>query len=93
MAISIPQGVKPLVDFCTQVVIGAIAFVVVLLVAYLLSLFMKFIAGIGPEWLAMAGEWIEKIVFGLDIACFAMFFATEVIKFSKAQWAEIRKGA
>lgn len=93
MSITIPQGVKPLVDFCTQVVIGAIAFVVVLFVAYLLSLFMKLIAGIGPEWLAVAGEWIEKIVFGLDIACFAMFFVTEVIKFFKAQWAEIRKGA
>jgi Na+/H+-dicarboxylate symporter len=91
LAISIPKGVKPLVDFSTQILFGAIAFVVVLLIACLLSLFMKWIAAIGPQWLIVAGEWVEKIVFGLDLACFGVFLVIEVVKFLRASWDELRE--
>ena len=80
---------KPTVDFILQVVFGAIAFMVVLLIACLLSLFMKWIAPIGPEWLKMCGEWVEKFVFGLDVTCFAVFLVFEVVKFLRASWIDL----
>jgi len=94
MAIKLPEAAKPLADFVVQVVIGAIVFILVLLVAVIVAGAIRGIAMLpfAPEWLVTAAEWAEQMLFGLDLFTFALFLLTEAFKLGRGLWKEITGG-
>lgn len=84
----IPDDVKPLVDLGVQMVVGAITFVVIGLVALGLAFFTKWLERMGaPDWLVTATHYLEIGVFGIDVLCFALFLVNEARKFArKLDW-------
>lgn len=94
MAIELPKGLKPVGDFCIQIVIGAIAFTVVAMVAVLLAALVKWVEtwNVAAEWLIGALHWVEWAIFWVDIFCFGLFLIAEVLKLIRALWRDWNEG-
>ena len=95
MAIEFPKNTAPAVNFVLQVIIGATMFVVVLLVAYLIAAFVTLLAQSGaPRWMIAGAQWVEWLLFWLDIFVFGLFLVSETLTFvmelfreQKRRWA------
>lgn len=87
--VGIPDDMRPIVDLGIQMVVGAVVFVVIGLIALLLSLFVKWLERMGaPDWLATTTHYLEIAVYGLDVLCFALFLVNEARKFiRKLDWS------
>jgi|GEM_PF-2143606 uncharacterized protein involved in cysteine biosynthesis len=88
MALSLPPGLKPVGDFSVQVIVGAILFVLIALVAVALAGLVKWIEtwNVAPEWLLGGLHWVEWGIFWVDVFSFGLFLAAEVAKLIKALW-------
>jgi hypothetical protein len=75
LTFEIPKQVKPVWDFAIQIVVGAVGFIVVLLVAVAIAAVVKWIdrLGVAPPWLFPVSEYVEMAIFGLDLFCFGLF--------------------
>lgn len=91
MALRIPKPLKPVTDFAIQVVIGAIAFALILLVAVGLAWLVQQIEGWGvaPVWMIEGLHWLEWTLFWVDAVCFVLFLMSEVIKLVMGLWREL----
>ena len=87
--VEIPDDVKPVVDLCIQMVVGAVVFIIIGLVAFGLSLFVKWLESMGaPHWLVTSTHYLEMGVYGIDVLCFALFLVNELRKFfGKLDWS------
>ena len=94
MAIELPKGLKPAGDFCFQVVVGAIMFTVIAMVAVALAAFVKWMEtwGVAPEWLLEGLHWVEWAIFWVDVLCFGLFLTAEVLKLIRAFWRDWIEG-
>ena len=70
------------VGFAIQVVVGAVAFVVVYLVAVAIAWIIHFFEHVIalPQWLSSSAQLVEMLIWGVDIFVFGLFMLTEVIK-------------
>jgi hypothetical protein len=88
MGLEIPRSVKPMVDFTIHVVVGALAFLVVLAVAVTISVCVKAADGLVPPFITNGGEMAEKALFGVDLVLFGLFVLSEVLKMVRGLWNE-----
>lgn len=93
MAVRAPKAVQPLIDFAVHVVVGAIAFAVVFLVAVALAAFIHFLEDIAraPGWLVTSAAWVEMALFALDIFVFSLFLISETVKLVRGLWLEFQR--
>lgn len=88
MGLEIPQSLKPMVDFAIHVVVGALAFLVVLAAAVAISLCVRAADGYVPPFITSGGELAEKALFGVDMVLFGLFVLNEMLKLIKSLWNE-----
>ena len=90
MALRIPAKVQPVVDFAVQIVVGALAFVAVFLVAVLVAGFVRTVEHLGfaPAWLSTSADWVEKFIWGADLIGLALFLVSEILTFGRKLWKE-----
>jgi hypothetical protein len=93
MALKIAESFKPVWDFSIQIVIGAIAFIIVLLAACTIAYVVELIerAGFAPAWLAHYAGFVERALFGLDLFIFGLFLATETLKAARGLYQEWKR--
>lgn len=91
MAIEIPRALKPVTDFAVQVIVGALAFTAVMLIAVGLAALVKWIETweVAPEWLIGGLHWLEWGLFWTDAFCFGLFLVSEVLKLVRGLWREL----
>ncbi len=67
--------------FVIHVVVGALQFLLILLVALLLAGVVKVVEGLNfaPQWLVQGIEWVEQVVFWADVFAFGLFLAAEIL--------------
>lgn len=86
MTLAPPPRVKPVWDFAIHIATGAVAFLIVLLVAVVLAGAVKFVQGLGfvPDWLIRTFEYAEMFMFGIDALLFSLFFLREAFTLSQS---------
>ncbi len=93
MGLSVPTAVKPFWDFAVHVVVGAVSFCVVLLVAVALSGVVHLLerwVGV-PPWILEGAAWAEFCLFWGDLFLFGLFLVSESLKLVRgilASWRE-----
>lgn len=90
MKFAMPKPVKPVFDFTVQVVLGAMAFMVVFGTAVAISLFVKAADGMVPTWVKSGAEYAEKALFAVDLLCFGLFLLSEALKLIRGLWMELK---
>jgi hypothetical protein len=88
MGFEISRAVKPMVDFTIHVVVGALAFLVVLGMAVTISVCVKAADGYVPPFITNGGELAEKALFGVDLVLFGLFVLSEALKLIRGLWNE-----
>lgn len=84
VALEFPQTVQPLWRFTVHVVLGALAFLVVFLVAVGLGHLVDWGASHGAEaWVVYYGRMAEELLYALDLFGLALFIVKEFIKLGK----------
>ena len=93
MRVDVPTGLKPIADFVTQVVVGALGFAVVMSVAVALGFLVRGFEALGfhPAWFAATAEVFEAALFGLDLLLFSLFLLVEAIKLVRKLIEEVRE--
>ena len=86
MSFEIPKTLKPIVDFLIHVVVGSMAFLVVFGAAVIISVVVKACDGIVPHWVEGMAEYAEMGLYGIDLACFALFITSEAIRLARGIW-------
>ena len=68
--------------FVIHVVVGALQFLLILLIALVLAGVVKIVEGLhfAPQWLVQGIEWVEQVVFWADVFAFGLFLAAEILK-------------
>ncbi|WP_066807152.1 hypothetical protein [Sphingomonas asaccharolytica] len=94
MQIKVPESLRPVWDLVVHIVIGAIMLGGILVVELLLAGFIKLIgmAPFAPTWFPAASEVTERGLFAFDVLIGFLFLLTELIKFGKSSWREVRDG-
>lgn len=90
MGLKVSDQLKPVWDFAIQIMVGAFAFIIVLLVACGIAVVVQLIeaAGFAPSWLTHYAGWVERALFGLDLFIFGLFLASETLKAFRGLWKE-----
>jgi succinate dehydrogenase/fumarate reductase cytochrome b subunit len=80
--LTVAKHTASIVGFAIQVIVGAIAFVVVFLVAVAIAAIIHYFEGIMelPKWLSHSAKLVEMVIWGVDLFVFALFLLTELIK-------------
>jgi len=86
VSFEIPKNLKPIVDFVIHVVVGSLAFLIVFGAAVAISMIVKACDGIVPHWVEGTAEYAEMGLFGIDLACFALFMVSEAIRLGRGLW-------
>ncbi|MFL6843407.1 MAG: hypothetical protein ACJ8ER_00820 [Allosphingosinicella sp.] len=83
---------EPAWKFLIHVIVGAIQFVLILLVAVTLAgiVSMAQTLSFTPHWLVAGIERVEQIVFWADVLAFNLFLIAEVLKLVAGLWWEVR---
>jgi hypothetical protein len=94
MEFELPEAAKPFADFIIHVLIGATAFVIIMVIEVALAGCVKVIAllPIAPHWLVNAAEIGEQALFAFDALLFALFLIAEAIKLVRGFWKENQHG-
>lgn len=81
----VPQRFAVAVGFAIQTVVGAVCFVVVLLVAGGIAWLVKALEqwlGI-PHWLSVGAQVVEKAIFCADVFVYGLLILSETLKFAR----------
>ena len=94
MSFSFPTGLKPAVDFCLQVLVGAILFAIVASAALALAFLVSWIETweVAPTWLVSGLHWVEWAIFWADVFSFGLFLIAEVLKLARGLWRDWKSG-
>lgn len=88
----IRKGLALLIGLVFQFIAGALAFMVVVLLAAgiysLIHLLEKH--GLAPVWLVTGAGWVEVGIFIFDCVMFALFLLTELIKFGITLFEDLK---
>ena len=92
MKITIPARIKPVADFTVQVVIGAVMFTVVFVVAVGLAFIVHWVEtkGWAPSWVVTTAEYAEMLLYGADLFGFVLFLLREIITLARSLWMELK---
>lgn len=79
--------------FLIHVTVGAIQFVLILLVALALAgiVYLAHRLSFAPHWLVEGIEGVERVVFWTDVLAFGLFLAAEVLKLAAGLWWDVRE--
>jgi hypothetical protein len=83
-----PKALKPILDFVVHVVVGSVAFLVLIGASALVSVCSNALNGLVPHWFEAWSEYGEMALFGIDMLCFALFIASETVKLLRRLWNE-----
>ncbi len=75
-------------------IVGALVFALILVVAVAVAGFVHMLSFIGfaPRWIMPAAEWIEWVIFWVDVIYYALFSTSELAKLSRGLWREWKLG-
>ena len=90
MAFTQRESLRPVTDFIIQVVVGAMLFTFLLIVAVALAWIVHLLSlvGISPPWLINGAHWLEFGIFCFDVFCFSLFLVSEAAKLARGLWRE-----
>lgn len=93
MAISMPDRLRPVADFTVQVVIGAVMFTVVFMVAVVLAIIVHWVeaSGWAPKWVVSTAEYAEMLLYAADLFGFVLFLLKETLTLVRSLWLELRQ--
>lgn len=86
MSFEIPKTLKPILDFLIHILVGSFAFLIVFGATVVISVIVKACDGIVPHWVEWMAEVAEMLLFGIDLACFALFIVSEAIRLARGTW-------
>jgi fructose-specific phosphotransferase system IIC component len=86
----VPQRFAVAVGFAIQTVVGAVCFVVVLLVAAAIAWFVTWLERwlAIPHWLSLGAQIVEKAIFVADVFVYGLLILSETLKFARTLWKE-----
>lgn len=85
MKLAVSSSVAVVAGFATQVVVGTLAFLIVLGAAVVVSAAVRALEEhhLGPPWLATSAGYVEMAIWGADLFVFALFMVVEAFKFAR----------
>jgi hypothetical protein len=90
----VPERFAVAVGFAIQTVVGAICFLVVLLVAFGVSWVVTTLGHAlnAPAWLFDGAQIGEQVIFGADVFVYGLLLLSEALKFARTLWREWKDG-
>ena len=82
MALAIPKQLAVAVSFTTQIVVGAVLFLIILGVAAGLAWVVSLLERnhLLPTWLAGGMHYLEIMIWAIDVLFYALFLIVELIR-------------
>lgn len=85
MKFELPVSANPVWRFCWHVVVGALAFLVVYVVAMGVDACVDWSAAHGAHpWMVKDGGWVSWAIFWLDILGLSLFLLNETVKLTRS---------
>lgn len=92
--LAVSKHTAAFVGFAIQVIVGAVAFVLVFLVAVAIAAIIHYFEGmLGlPSWLPASAKIVEMVIWTVDLTVFGLFLLTELIRAIRGFISDLKAG-